>query len=401
MVFLVHPLHVESVAWIAQRKDVLSGCFYLLGILCYLHTETRGRSAFLAALTCCALALMAKPMAVTLPLVLILLDASVYRRPLFASVVQKWPMWLLCLGVGLLTLKAQGDGGAMSGLDIHSLEMRLSTVVWGYATYLRQFLLPVELAAFYPLREQHSIVALAAATLAIAALLVTALRLRRSEPLVALGIGFFFVTLLPVIGVLQVGVQAHADRYMYLPLLGLLIALMPPLCRFFTQRTRLVASLAVIAIAFLSLLAYWQVGYWQNRGTLFSRALSVNGPLYLAHLKLADEFNDRGDQETALMHALNALELEPDRAYAQIALGDIALARSDLQSAQRYYMEAVSMSQENSFLLNKIGVLWARQGRIGDALGLFQRALELSPEYYPARQNLELYAPVLPGLDRN
>ena len=213
---------------------------------------------------------------------------------------------------------------------------------------------------------------------------------RNRYKFVSLGIGFFLVSLLPVIGLMQVGMQAHADRYMYLPLLGLLIASLD-IPRFFSrERLRLVGFTSVVWTCLLAVLCFWQIGYWENRGMLFNRILSVNGPVYIAHVQMADHYRDKAAYDQATSHALKALEMEPERISAQIALGDIALQIGDLASAEKWYMEAVAISQESPLLLNKVGVSWAMQGRQEAAVGLFQRALEISPHNYEVLKNLHL-----------
>ncbi len=399
LIFLAHPLHVEPVAWVAGRKEVLCGLFYLAGLLAYdQYRRSASAAAYLAVLVCAGLALLAKPVAVTLPVVLLALDACLYRVGPRRALLEKAPLLLMSLAVGLATVAAQSEAGGMSGLDVHSLELRLANTAVNYATYLWQFFYPLRLAVFYPLVDQHPAWLLAISGLVLLGLVLLGAWGLRHCRLAAAGVALYLIALLPVIGLTQAGLHAHADRYMYLPLLGLLMVLAGLLELVPPPQQRLAGSAAVLFAGLCGVLSYWQTGYWENRGTLFTRVLAVSGPTYIAHLMLADEYRDRGEFDLARGHAQLAYQMEPERPYGLAAMGDIAVREGNLQDAEQYYLAAVSISRESPFMLNRIGELWVLQGREDQALELFRRAQAIQPVDYRSYRNLHrLEAADFPG----
>jgi hypothetical protein len=287
-VFAVHPLHVESVAWATERKDVLAGFFFSLTLLAYARfaerpDSKRSYALVLAALAC---ALLSKPTAVTLPLVLLLLDFWPLGRLSWAASarrvwLEKLPMLALALAAALVTLLVQRSGGGMEFADrVLPLGVRLWNALDSYGVYLAQTVWPAGLSVFYP----HPVEGISQGrALVSGALLVAvtagALALARRAPYLLVGWLWFLITLIPMIGIVQVGVQAHADRYMYLPLQGLSIALAwgaVDLLGRSPQRRRALAIAGAVAVGVLAIAAHRQVAIWRDSLTLFGRAVALD-----------------------------------------------------------------------------------------------------------------------------
>ena len=296
-IFAFHPLHVESVAWVSERKDVLSGLCFMLTLAAYIHYATNPFSTrrYLLVVALMAFGLLAKPMLVTLPCVLLLLDCwPLNRFRLFDSsiqgqpwnkhdgystlIVEKLPLLALSAAACWLTIWAQRDSGAIETLDRLPLTARLSNVVVAYATYLRQSFVPIDLAAYYPslptrLAAGNVIGAISLLTV----ISVAAYRWRHKHPYLLVGWCWFLGMLVPVIGIVQVGSQATADRYMYLPQIGLCIALAWGIAGLARQRhwnARACGAASVLLIAALMACSWRQASYWSGSEALWSRALA-------------------------------------------------------------------------------------------------------------------------------
>ena len=446
--FALHPLRVESVAWIAERKDILSGTFWLLTMHAHArYARSPGAGRYLALLATFALGLLSKSMLVTLPLVLLALDVWPLSRAipgarepaagaggaigrLLASrpVLEKVPMLLLAAGAGVLTLAAQWRQGAVSTLEILPFTERAANAVVSCGRYLLATAWPAKLAILYPFPPGGPSawqVLLAGAGLAA----VTALVALRPAGLPSrVGWAWFLVALLPVIGLLQVGAQSHADRYTYLPGIGLGIlvawgapALLPANPR--AHRPLVVAS--VLWLCLLAAAARIQAATWENSVTVFSRAVAVTPPnplaenflgkaLYLGGdlpgaerrlreaLRLQPWFGEarnnlgivlyaRGNVAEAIVHLGEAVRLRPDYAEAHNNLG-IALARQgSLETAEASHRRALALRPGSAPIRNNLGVVLARQGKRAEARRLFEEALRLDPASAEARRNLADY----------
>jgi len=406
VIFLVHPLHVESVAWIAERKDLLCALFFLTGLLLYDRYRKRpSRGVYANILVAGILALLSKPMAVTFPAVLVILDVFIYRpdfqRATAAgaitgfdyrrSLFEKLPFILLSAAACATTIFAQDAGDALAYLESHSLLSRVTIAASAYLIYLEQALAPVNLVAFYPLYESHNIVALVAPITVLVVALALALLCARRLPLLAAGFCWYLVTLLPVIGLVQVGSQAHADRYMYLPSVGLLMACTYLLPSRDSRRFQLRTALACVFVVYLSAICYWQVGYWRNQNLLFSRMLAVIGPHFLVHLHLSEDYKQRGLLAMAREQAAEALRLRPELPEGYQAMGNVELAAKHFQEAEQQYRVYLSKDPDNVMVLNNLGIALAEQGELPEAIETFETALDVQPSFSIARQNLVLY----------
>ncbi len=402
LLFLVHPLHVESVAWVAERKDLLSGIFFLLALLLYDRCKGRPQlRGYLGLATLYLLAVMSKAMAVTLPALLVVLDLCWYRhcaaraesgeglyRTLLSSVVAKLPLFAMAAAFSAVAIIAQREGGALVSAESADLVERFANAAYGYLVYLRQSLVPLGLAAFYPLDMEKSTTSLVLPLLLLLAWIGAAWRWWASKPLLAAGLAWYLLTLLPVVGLVQVGLQLHADRYMYIPSIGLLLALQGLFPATDSPRFRLGITLAGVFLLFCTLIAHWQTAYWENRQTLFTRVLAVVGPNWRAHVSLAAEYARRGEMEYALGHGEAAMQLGPERPESFQVLGDIAMQLGDPESAARYYLAGLEAAGPTAILLNNLGMAQIALGRYREAEESLSLALSLEPDAIRIRDNL-------------
>lgn len=387
--FAVHPLHVESVAWISERKDLLSALFGLLAILAYVGYARRpslGRYAAVAALLASSLA--CKPMLVTLPVALLLLDWWPLRRraPLTALVREKVPLLLLVAASSAVTFLAQRSGGAVWTLEGLAIPARLANAVLSYGGYLAKAVWPTSLAVVYP-HPALTPAGLPAARVALSAAVLVAVSLlvawqRSARPFLACGWLWYLLTLVPVIGLVQVGPQGMADRYTYLPLVGIFVACVwalpdavgTPLRRY------AVALAALAAVGSAAIAARVQTRYWRDSLTLFSRALAVTQDNQTALRNLGVAYVERGQYERGIAALRASLRLMPGDALAWMDLG-IALATvGDNAAAGQAFREAVQLRPDDGDVLFNFGIFSALQGEAGTARAVHARLRTLRPE---------------------
>ncbi len=398
--FAWHPLHVESVAWVAERKDVLSACFWLLTLLCYVRYAAQpGVGRYTATLTAFILALMAKPMAVTLPFILLLLDFwPLRRRPQLATagssfqpaawkqlILEKIPFLALTLVACGLTLSAQAQAiVSTAGLPI---TQRLSHAVVAYAHYLGVTFVPHGLAIYYPYETGTPVgkVALAGGLLALVTFVVVRVASRR--PYLATGWFWYLGTLVPVIGLVQVGDQAWADRYTYLPSIGIFFALVWGLVELTRHRLAL-QTIGVVTGAALLVATTFQLSHWKNTRTLFEHAARVTPNNFMAVTMLGSLLAQEGKFNEATEHYRRALKLKPQYAEAYFFLGNALDQQGKLDAAITAYQQALRFKpiQEQTHLL--LGVALAKQGKIAEAREHYQAALKLNAESAVAHNNL-------------
>jgi tetratricopeptide (TPR) repeat protein len=400
--FALHPLHVESVAWVAERKDVLSTSFGLLSLGAYVAWTRHGglrRQALTAGLL--ALGLLAKPMLVTLPFVFVLLDAWPLgrlrsARELVPRLREKIPYFALAGAMSLVTLAVQR--GAMEAARSLPFPLRLANALVAYAIYLRKTVWPIDLAVHYPhpwipgtggvAPDAYQV---AACALLLIALSVLALRAGREHRYAAVGWLWFLVTLLPTIGLVQVGTQALADRYTYVPLIGIFIAVAwggnELLGRWGGLRRSL---LAAGALAACSVFTWFQVGVWRDSLTLFEHALAVHprNTTMLVNLGAAQEADGRVD--AAIGSYRRAIAVNPSLAAAHYDLGNALRVRGDLEGALRHTRRALEIRPHDARARTNLAGLLLVQGRPEQAIPHLERALEQRPGDRGARANLAL-----------
>jgi len=416
LVFAVHPLHVESVAWVSERKDVLSGLFFMLTLWAYArHAEGPARWRGLAPVALfLALGLLSKPMLVTLPFVLLLLDLWPLGRMADASderivdperlrflLVEKLPLLAIVLAVSAITYAVQAATGAVASLDRLPLADRLANALQSYVVYLSQTLVPRGLAVFYPYPASPDWAAAgAAALLLVGATAVAAFRVR-AQPYLVVGWLWFVGMLVPVIGIVQVGLQAHADRYMYLPQIGLSIAIawgaIDAVGSSRVARTGL-AAVAALVVACFGILAWQQAHHWRDTLALYQRALAVTEGNFLAHRALADALLDAQRIADARVHYAKAAELRPGWSEAELGMADTLAAQGRLGEALPIYERWMQASPDSARPVGSLGLALLRQGRFEEAHAHLEAGLRLDPHASELHAGLGI---ALAGLGRH
>jgi Flp pilus assembly protein TadD len=395
VLFAIHPLHVESVAWASERKDLLSALFGLLAIWIYAAYSKRGSAlAPIAVFLLFALSLLSKPMLVTLPFLLLLLDywplERIKSRSFASLVCGKLPLFLLSIGSAVITYLAQQSEGAVKTLGQFSIGTRIQNALTSYVVYLMKTLWPRNLAPFYP-HPGSGIPIWQVGGAAILLLGISYYVVRRKHPYLLVGWLWYLGMLVPVIGIIQVGDQALADRYTYLPLVGIFIMLawsIADISARWKNRPLLLGGLAGILIAALGLLARTQVGYWKNSVTLFQHAVKVTDRNSVAHYLLGDALDAWGQTEQAKSHYLDALSIDPTCSLAHNNLGTALLAEGNLEQAEEHFLEATRYKPHFVEAHTNLGAILIRQGKLQEATGELAKATEINPDYAEAYFNL-------------
>jgi Flp pilus assembly protein TadD len=410
--FAVHPLHVESVAWVAERKDVLSTFFGLLALAAYVrYVQRPGLIAYLAVALALALSLAAKPMLVTLPAVLLLLDYWPLGRlrlgrpaqpppagaatPAPASLAlvlgEKVPLVALAAASAAMTLIAQHRGGAIESLETLPLGLRAGNAVVSYVRYLGLALWPSGLAPFYP-HPRASLpawqVAGAAAVLAAATGLVLAAARRR--PYLPVGWLWYLGTLVPVIGLVQVGYQALADRYTYVPLVGVFVMAAWGLADVAAWRPALravVAPAAAAALLACVVITVRQVGFWHDSRSLWEHAVRVTPPNHVAENNLGATYL-ASDLEEAERHLRAAVRLKPDCADAYANLAEALDQQGRIDEAVPCYLRSLELRPADARTHNNVAVALAKQGKLNEAIDQLEEATRLDPGFAEAHYHL-------------
>jgi protein O-mannosyl-transferase len=407
--FALHPLHVESVAWAAERKDVLSALFWMLTLWAYLAYVRRGGLArYGLALGMFALGLMAKPMLVTLPFVLLLLDfwplgrltpadagsqrraSFVDRRTVLRLLAEKVPFLVLAVASSVVTVIVQW--GAVREHEGFPVTARVANALTAYVAYLGTTFWPVGLAMLYPLRFVSLWWALAslAALIGISALVVWA---ARRSPAVLVGWLWYLGTLVPVIGLVQVGAQSRADRYTYIPLIGVFIMLawgIPELLARWPSR-RVLPALSGVALAICAVLAFTQLAHWKNNGTLWARTAATTTDNFGAHFYLANDLRRVGRSRDAIAQYREALRILPRSPMAHNNLGFTLAELGDLDEATAHYTEALRILPTYAEARNNLALALAAQGKLADAIRESREAVRLAPERADMRFNLAAF----------
>jgi cytochrome c-type biogenesis protein CcmH/NrfG len=451
--FALHPLHVESVAWVTERKDVLSILFWLLTMWAYLgYVERPGMRRYLLMIVSFTLGLMAKPMLVTLPFVLLLLDywplgrfqvgqsadapESSVQAPIksgqpmssvLSLVWEKTPLFALAAVSSVVTFLAQKSAEALVHFETWPITIRIANGLVSYVKYLGKMIWPRSLAVFYP-HPGHSLPIWKAAGAGVLLLCISILVLRgaRRYPYLVVGWLWYIGTLVPVIGFVQSGLQAMADRFTYIPLIGLYIIIawgVPEIVPRWPHRKLYLATLSTTLFLFLMALTWKQVQYWKNSISLFEHTLEVTSNNWLVNIDLGTELYREGRTDDAIKHYLEALRIKPDNAEAHNNLGialdregrtddaikhylealrirpDYAKAHNNLgnafvrkgrtDDAIKHYLEALRIKPDDAEVHNNLGIAFARKGNFDVAVKHFQKALQINPNFSYARDNLK------------
>jgi len=389
LLFAVHPTHVESVAWIAERRDTLSAFFWMLTLLAYAGYAGSSRPRALryaAVLAAFGLGLLAKPMLVTLPFVLLLLDFWPLRRSaegIGRLALEKLPLLALAGLVSAAAVWTQGTVGALATLEQLPLATRIANALQSYAAYLGKTLWPVDLAVFYPYALEVSAAKTAAALGLLVALSAAALVQWRSRPYLAVGWLWYLGTLLPVIGIIQIGSQSMADRYTYLPTIGIVIAIAWGAADLASGRLRIrhaLAAAATLALVACIFLARAQVSTWRDSVALFEHARAVTGDNHVVHVNLAEAHEDADRVDLALEHYQEALRWFPAARRVHLRMGVLFARRGQWSQAEQHFRESTHRHPEERDARLELGALYLGQGRVKEAAEQLEAELALDPE---------------------
>jgi Flp pilus assembly protein TadD len=401
--FALHPLHVESVAWVSERKDLLSTLFWFLTLAAWLgFLRSRRPARYALAILLYALGLMTKPMLVTLPFTLLLLDfwplgrtalpPGKARVPLRALLVEKLPFFVLSAASSAVTFWAQRAGGAVQSIQEFSALGRVANASWAYVSYLGKTVWPHSLSVFYPLPDGgHPGWAVAAAVAVLIACTLVALKTLSRFPYLAFGWFWYLGTLIPVIGLVQVGDQAMADRYTYVPLIGIFVAVAWGLGALAGEPRVLrnaVAATCVVALAVFLVLTRWQTAAWRNSQALFEHALSVTRGNHLAHKSLGAILAQEGRAQEAIAHLEEAVHIRPAYASAHLSLGVVLAGEGRLDEAIEHYETALRLEPRLGTAAYNLGLVLMNLGRPEEAAGRFRQAIRTHPELAEAHNSL-------------
>ena len=409
--FALHPLHVESVAWISGRKDVLSTFFWLLTMWAYVRYVWRPSFArYVAVVAFFILGLMSKAMLVTLPFVLLILDywplqrlhlnepaegnASIGNSPKTIAKLlrEKIPLFVLTAISCVLTYLAQQTGGAVRTFERVGPGIRLTNTMVSYVNYINKTFWPSGLAIYYPLPKTIPIWQVAQAGLILAGISLLAIWWLRSRPYLLVGWLWYIGTLVPVIGLVQVGEQAMADRYTYIPLTGLFLAVtwgVNALADHWYSRKLILSVSAVVTLSALMLCTGRQVAYWRNNITLYEHTLAVTDKNHVIHINLGMALLEQGQLDKAIQHQQEALRLRPGEPSALINLGMALALQRRYPEAIKYYRLSLKSDPEQATTYNNLGAaILSNNGDPEEAVANFRQALRLKSDYDNAHLNL-------------
>lgn len=390
--FAIHPLHVESVAWVAERKDVLSTFWWVLTIGAYVrYVERKTTARYAAVVLLFALALLSKAMVVTLPVLLLLLDVWPLGRLSASGVREKLPLVSLAAIVAVMTFIVQRQAGAVQSIDAFPWALRLANVPVAYATYLFKTFWPASLSPLYLYPDAIPAWQIAGSAALLAVITWVAVRARTSRPYILVGWTWFLVTLVPVIGLVQVGSQPFADRYMYVPAIGIFLAVawtaVDLAGRSATRRVLArVAGAAVVTV--LAVVSHRQAGVWRDSVTLWEHAVSVGPDNYRAHTNLGFALAEADEIDRAIAAYREAIRLRPGFPNAHNYLGALLSQRGRHAEAAVELRAALKTRPRFVEARNNLGLALAALDQPGDAIGEFREAVRLDPTFAPAWNNL-------------
>lgn len=440
ILFAIHPFHVESVAWVSERKDCLSAFFGMLTIWAYFRfADQQSIKRYLVVLFFFALGLMAKPMLVSLPFVLLLLDfwpirrfcfektegIRKNRRTILSLLGEKLPLFFFSLVTGVVTYFAQQQSGAVRSLEVYSLPTRMANALVSYVLYLKKMIWPFDLAVPYPHPGMVPIWKSATAFLVLMTITFIVIKSWRRHPYLVVGWLWYIGTLIPVIGIVQVGSQAMADRYIYLPSVGLFIIISwggAELALKWRVGKRILVAITASIFMILIITTWFQIRYWKNSITLLRHAIDVTENNYVAynnlgvslaeknrlteaihyyseglkinphyiklHNNLGDAFLRMGRIDEAIRHFEKALQIKPAYAKALLNMGNALLAQDKPDDAIHYFNAALKMRPDDSTAHNNLGNALQRQGRLDEAMQHYRAAMRISPKDAVVYNNL-------------
>lgn len=396
-IFALHPLHVESVAWVSERKDLLCAFFWFLTIFVYNeYVKENKLNYYLLALIFFILGLLSKPMIVTLPFALILLDFWPLKRfqkqernpnSLFSGtkllILEKTPFFLLSFIGCVVTLYAQHYGGAVAPLDTYPLAARIVNAVKAYGLYCVKTFWPENLAFYYPYLINVPLKEFILWSLFLLFVSILAFKTRGKYPYFLFGWLWFLGTLLPVIGLVQVGAQSMADRYTYIPMIGLLVIVawgLPDLISQKIWRDRFLPTAAAVVICCYTAISWKQISYWQNSQTLFEHALRVTRNNAVTHNNFGVYLASQGKYDLAMKHHKDALRLSPRYIDAIYNVGNIHAYKGEFDSSVIYYKKVISYKSHHYGAHYNLALVLAHQGKVNEAIAHLRIAKQIVPD---------------------
>jgi tetratricopeptide (TPR) repeat protein len=397
--FALHPLHVESVAWVAERKDVLSAFFWFLTLLLYAEYVTKRKPAqYMLALCSFMLGLMAKPMVVTLPLILLLMDFwplgrfrhdEIEQEPhqlatkVLELITEKIPFFVCSLLSGFVTIYAQHKGGATRTLDELPFLLRSENALIAYVKYIIKTIWPHDLAVLYPMPSAATLWQVIGSLLILIMVSVSAIRAGRRFPYLPVGWFWFLITLLPVIGLLQVGSQSMADRYSYIPVIGLFIMVawgVSDLSKGLRYQKHILTLFACVIIAASTVLTWHQLGFWRDSISLYRHTLDVTKGNYLILNNLGLVLAEKGDSDAAIKAYQESLRIKPDYSKAHYNLGLVLAEKGEVDAAINEFHAAVRIEPNYMKAHSNLGLTLAKKGDLDAAIREYTTALLISPD---------------------
>lgn len=384
--FALHPLQVDTVAWIAERKNLLAGMFWILTTMVYVRYVRTGKWAGYGLLIMLfALGLMCKPALVTLPCVLLLLDYWPLGRiknhiHIYRLFVEKLPLFVLSAISSVITVAAHAGLGMTQNIHGYSLQLRIENAIVSYARYLKKVFWPSDLAIAYPHPGQWRAVTVWGSALLLVAITCVALLYRKQRPYLLIGWCWFLGVLFPAIGILQVGMQAMADRFAYIPVIGVFLMIAWGFAEWAAKRQvwlpRLAAASAVLACMVATSL---QLPHWKSSETVFEHALSVTGDNYVAHHNLSVDYAARGRTNEAWVHATEALRIQPRASAPLLILAQLCEWRNDLPCAISNYERFLRIAPNRHQARDSLAFNYLKQGNLDAARAEFLKVIELAP----------------------
>ncbi len=405
--FALHPLHVESVAWVSERKDVLSTFFWILSIWAYVrYVRQPDTKRYFLLILLFVLGLMSKPMLVTLPFVLLLLDFWPLSRfqssnrghynfsykTLAGLVWEKLPLFALSAVSSFITFFVQQEGGAVKSLEAFPLTLRVANALFAYLSYLGKTIWPQHLALIYPYPSSFTLWQISIFVSLLLVISALVIWLSKNYPYLATGWLWYLGTLVPVIGLVQVGSQSMADRYTYIPLIGIFVIAVWGMADF-SERWRIQKNVLILSccsvLVLLMTCAWHQARYWQNSITISTHTLNITSNNSMAHYVLGQALdNKHGKLEKAIFHYNEALKIRPDFAKAHNNLGAIMFRQGNDKLAAYHFDKAIQIHYDFAKAHNNYATVLLKQNKFEEAAKHYKEAIRIDPENIPAYNNL-------------
>ncbi len=399
--FAVHPLNVESVAWISERKNLLAAFFFISGLNLYLfYLKSKSKTRYALIFISYLLGMIAKPILVTFPFSLLLLDFWPLKRIKYEKnfyiknksiIFEK--IWFLILAPLFiyLTIIAQKEADALATLEKIPLQDRMAGAIIALKDYIFNFLFPVNLTALYPhLKNNYSIFSVVISTVLLGAFLFICLKLQKKEPVYLFGFLWFIVNLSPVLGIIQVGEQARADRYMYIAMLGLLslVVFVVTKEKILNVNKKVVFGFYLLILIALSLKTHYQCLTWKNTETLFTHMIKISPNASQAYHNIAIILKKRGDIDGAIEYYKKAILIDPCKSKSLNNLGSCYAEKGDYENAIKCFKKAIECNPNLSQGYYNLGIISELSGKTDEAINYFKKTIELEPDKWTAYDNL-------------